>query len=251
MNSTGIPQIPAAAALPTLDSLGARVPSDVDEKVVASSWFTSFAASAEAGDVGGLLDLFIENSSWRDLLALTWEFRTFIGRPLIKQFLSDRLESAQIKALKLRNDSVGLHKPMPDLAWIGGMFDFETEVGIGSGVFRLVPTAGGEWKAWSVLTNLEDLKGFPEKVGSLRNATPNHGGWAESRRRETEFANNDPTVVIIGGGQTGLMIAARLKALDISALVVEKHDRIGDNWRSRYEALCLHDPVCKHPVWFL
>lgn len=33
--------------------------------------------------------------------------------------------------------------------------------------------------------------------------------------------------------------------LGINALVVERHQRIGDNWRKRYAALCLHDPICE------
>jgi len=49
--------------------------------------------------------------------------------------------------------------------------------------------------------------------------------------------------LIVGGGHSGLGVAARLKALGIPALVIEKNGRIGDNWRTRYEALCLHDPV--------
>ncbi|KAH9931321.1 uncharacterized protein B0H18DRAFT_991152 [Fomitopsis serialis] len=31
--------------------------------------------------------------------------------------------------------------------------------------------------------------------------------------------------------------------LDVPTLVVEKQNRIGDQWRDRYEALCLHDPL--------
>jgi hypothetical protein len=38
------------------------------------------------------------------------------------------------------------------------------------------------------------------------------------------------------------MLAARLKALGVTALIVEKNKRIGDNWRGRYEALSLHLP---------
>ena len=82
-------------------------------------------------------------------------------------------------------------------------------------------------------------------VLALRNPEPNHGRWEEARRKEVAFGGADPTVLIIGGGQSGLEVAARLKALDVPALVIEKNERIGDNWRERYEALCLHDPVCK------
>jgi cation diffusion facilitator CzcD-associated flavoprotein CzcO len=38
-------------------------------------------------------------------------------------------------------------------------------------------------------------------------------------------------------------MAARLQALGLSALIVDKNARIGDNWRLRYRTLVTHDPV--------
>lgn len=46
-----------------------------------------------------------------------------------------------------------------------------------------------------------------------------------------------------GAGQAGLTAAARLKMLNIDALVVDKNGRVGDSWRKRYHQLVLHDPV--------
>jgi len=237
--------------LPTLDRLGASVSSDLDAKKVAGQWFTAFTTAASSFDIQALSALFVPDAFWRDILALTWDFRTFSGLPAITRFLSNQLESVHPTAFKLREDAyLGLQRPFEDLAWINFMFDFETDTGIASGIARLVPTANGEWKAHVVFTNLEDLKGFPEKLGGLRNAQPNHGKWEEVRRREKEFIAEDgkvkePVVLVVGGGQSGLAIAARLKCLSVPTLVIEKNERIGDNWRDRYEALSLHDPVCE------
>lgn len=44
-------------------------------------------------------------------------------------------------------------------------------------------------------------------------------------------------------GQAGLNIAARLQALSLTILLIEKHARIGDNWRNRYRTLVMHDPI--------
>ncbi|KAJ3988796.1 hypothetical protein F5890DRAFT_1570861 [Lentinula detonsa] len=231
--------------LPTLDHLGvSSIPDDIDAKKIASEWFTQFAASLEASDVDGALNLFDTESYWRDILALTWNFRTFVGANNIKQFLKDRLNISRPKAFKLRDEYLGLQQPYPDLIWISFFFDFEVgDTGTASGVGRLVPQADGSWKAHCIFTNLEDLKGFPEKVGHLRNLEPNHGSWETLRRREAAFEDKGPIALIVGGGQGGLEIAARLKMLDVPALVVEKNARIGDSWRNRYKALCLHDPV--------
>ncbi|KAJ3788473.1 hypothetical protein GGU11DRAFT_815041 [Lentinula aff. detonsa] len=231
--------------LPTLDHLGvSSIPDDVDAKKIASEWFTQFATFLEAIDVDGALNLFDTESYWRDILALTWNFRTFVGANSIKKFLKDRLSISRPKAFKLRDEFLGLQQPYPDLIWISFFFDFEVgDTGIASGVGRLVPQADGSWKAHCIFTNLEDLKGFPEKVGHLRNLEPNHGSWETLRRREAAFEDKAPIALIVGGGQGGLEIAARLKMLDVPALVVEKNARIGDSWRNRYKALCLHDPV--------
>ncbi|TFY53862.1 hypothetical protein EVJ58_g9204 [Rhodofomes roseus] len=100
-----------------------------------------------------------------------------------------------------------------------------------------------EWKVFTLYTTLEDLKGFPEKIGPNRDWLPNHGKWLNQREEERSFSKGDPDVIIIGGGQSGLESAARLKMLGVPALVLEKQNRIGDQWRYRYEALCLHDPI--------
>ncbi|TFK35113.1 hypothetical protein BDQ12DRAFT_635350 [Crucibulum laeve] len=260
---------PSEYPLPTFSKLGVSAPQNPDALKTASSWLAKFDANLSTANVEGVLGLFIHGTYssvsdkndpsalsfyWRDILALTWDFRTFEGTDIVRQFLVDRLSEAKISNLRLKlgadgKERVDYQQPYDDLAWIHLMFTFETAVGIGSGIVRLVPTplAGslGEicWKAHSVFTNLEDLKGFPEKIGNLRNRQPKHGRWVEERERERQFVDNDPTVLIIGGGQAGLEVSARLKCLAVPTLIIEKNARIGDNWRNRYEALCLHDLI--------
>lgn len=64
-------------------------------------------------------------------------------------------------------------------------------------------------------------------------------------RRSKEYFPPILILQVIGAGQSGLEIAARLKYLGIKTLIIEKKPRVGDLWRSRYEALCLHDTVCR------
>ncbi|KAJ7168902.1 hypothetical protein C8R46DRAFT_1163015 [Mycena filopes] len=232
-----------AANLPTLDRLGATIAPDLDVRSTAAAWMESFSASVKDGDVAGIVSLFIDESHWRDMLALTADFRTFHGAPAIQKFLADRLALAKMSNVRMRQESPALQRPYPDIAWISIMFDFETHIGVGSGIVRIVPQPSGPWKAHCMYTNLEDLKGFPEKIGSLRDQAPNHGRWGQDRIDSLSFKDEDPVVLVIGGGHSGLDVAARLKALDIRTLVIEKNARIGDNWRNRYDALCLHDPV--------
>lgn len=232
-------------SLPTLDKLQAKLPDNLDAREIAASWFKELSDAVESKDIDKVLSLFLDEGLWRDMLALTWEFRTFEGKQRIQTFLQDQLGSSGFGNLQIKPDTVELQQLYPDLAWIQGIYTFETAVGKGSGVFRLVPTSTGRWLAYILYTNLEELKGFPEQIGANRNFKPNHGMWPAQRHREINFEGSEPIVVIIGAGQSGLEAAARLKLLGVSSLIIDKAARVGDQWRGRYEALCLHDPVCE------
>ncbi len=104
-------------------------------------------------------------------------------------------------------------------------------------------------RAWVLLTTLEELRGFEESIGKRRPTgeaySRNFGGdnWLDQRRKSEAYADRDPTVLVIGGGQAGLAIAARLGPLGIDTLVVDRNERIGDNWRTRYHSLALHNQI--------
>ena len=48
-------------------------------------------------------------------------------------------------------------------------------------------------------------------------------------------------MVVFGAGQAGRAIGARLTQLGIDTLIVDRHARVGDNWRKRYHSLTLHN----------
>ena len=132
----------------------------------------------------------------------------------------------------------------------GGMmevwFTFETTVGRGYGLMRV-----REGLIWTLLTTMVELKGFEEKSGFTRPMGAKHGvnvgarTWKEDREDEatTLGYTKQPYVVILGGGQGGIALGARLRQLGVPTLIVEKNERPGDSWRKRYKSLCLHDPV--------
>ncbi|EIW83441.1 FAD/NAD(P)-binding domain-containing protein [Coniophora puteana RWD-64-598 SS2] len=244
--------------LPTLDRLGVTDPGNISALDTARSWFSAFSDAIQSHNATAATDLFLDGGFWKDILALTWDLRTIGGRSGIQNLLNARLAATGITALHLSEDGLRapeLQRPYPDLVLLRLHFTFETKVGRGSGVCTLVPVSVSDsgsarvWKAYTVLTCLDGLQDFPEKVGHLRNQKPDHGTWETKRTKENEFPNNDPTVVVVGAGHVGLEIAARLKYLGIPALIIEKTPRVGDVWRTRYKALCLHDPVwyCETP----
>ena len=127
-------------------------------------------------------------------------------------------------------------------AWI----TFETDVARGYGLIRLK-----DGLIWTLLTTMVELKGHEEKAGFSRPLGAKHGvnpgakTWKEEREEEaaTLGYTRQPYVVIIGGGQGGIALGARLRQLGVPTIIVERNDRPGDSWRKRYKSLCLHDPV--------
>lgn len=226
--------------LPTFTKLGASPPKDVDADAVGRTWTAAFSQNVSSRDIPGILSLLHADSWWRDVYALTWDLRTFEGLSKTEPFLHDRIGESGLTAVSF--SSAEFEQVYPDMAWVVVDFAFETRVGIGRGVSRLVYTADGLWKAVIVCTILDSLKGYPELP---KDYSATHFNWEEQRRRERDFAGCDPEVVIIGAGQAGLAVAARLKNIGVSHLVLEKNERVGDNWRQRYESLTLHNPTCK------
>jgi putative flavoprotein involved in K+ transport len=129
---------------------------------------------------------------------------------------------------------------------VEGWFEFETETGRGHGVLRLK-----DGRAWTLLTALRELKGHEEPRGGARphgvehGADPDRQTWLEAREREASELGHtrQPYVVIVGGGQGGIGLGARLRQLGVPTIIVERNERPGDSWRNRYKSLCLHDPV--------
>jgi cation diffusion facilitator CzcD-associated flavoprotein CzcO len=220
-----------------------------DPTAVAGAWLEKLGVAAERADAAAAAALFLADGWWRDLLAFTWDLRSFHRRDAIATAFGDTLASAGASQFRLEpGKAVVLTDGDPASQWIQAFFVFETRIARGRGFVRLKSEAG-EWRAWTVLTAMEELKGFEERVGPRRAKGTAHGehksrmNWLEERGDEREFIGRDPQVVVVGAGQAGLTIAARLTQLGVSTLIVEKNDRVGDNWRSRYRSLVLHDPV--------
>jgi putative flavoprotein involved in K+ transport len=205
-----------------------------------ASWLEKFGKALAKPDIVAAAELFDEECYWRDLVAFTWTIKTFEGRDAIMAMLAATLAGAKpanFQPLALPATTNGVTE-----AWFG----FETAAGRGVAHLRLK-----DGKAWTLLTTLQELKGFEEKAGPKRERGVEHGvhpnrrTWLERRKREQEELGiaRQPYVLIVGGGQGGLALAARLKRLGVPALVAEKNERVGDSWRNRYRSLVLHDPV--------
>ena len=223
-----------------------------DIAVAAESWLARFE-SALAGDDRALLKaLFHPDSYWRDVLALSWKLQTLNGAEAILEELPALARRAGPKNFRIDPDRAAPRRvTRAGTNSIEAIFRFETSTGRGHGIVRLIADADddGRLKAWTLLTALEELKGFEEQLERARPRGQAYSrdfrgpNWLDQRKTSHAYADRDPTVLIVGGGQAGLSIAARLKLLHVDTLIVDRWPRIGDNWRKRYHALTLHNQV--------
>ncbi len=223
-----------------------------DIALSAENWLAEFARALEHPDDRTLRPLFHPDSFWRDVLALSWNLQTVQGLDAILTELALRARRASPRHFRIDPDRAPPRRvKRAGTDTIEAIFSFETRDGRGHGIIRLIPDAddGHRLNAWTLLTALEELKGFEESVGSARPRGQSYSrdfrgpNWLDQRRGSVAYADRDPTVLVVGGGQAGLSIAARLKQLSVDTLIVDREKRIGDNWRKRYHALTLHNQV--------
>ena len=210
------------------------------ESAAVSAWLSKLEAALSNADIKAAAALFGDECYWRDLVSFTWNIKTMEGRSEIEAMLAATLSQVKPSNWKIQGEA----KEAGGVT--EGWFTFETGVARGLGVLRL---KGG--KGWTLLTTMAELKGHEEKKGPRRIMGAEHGvarnrkSWLELRQEEEARlgSTEQPYCLIIGGGQGGIALGARLRRLGVPTIIVEKNERAGDSWRKRYKTLCLHDPV--------
>jgi putative flavoprotein involved in K+ transport len=208
------------------------------------AWLADFEAALAARDVDRVVAKFAVDSFWRDLVSFTWNLKTVEGRDGVSQMLGARLADTSPSGFRTREPATADGSGADTVT--SAFIEFDTAVGRGTGHLRL---KGDE--CWTLLTALQELKGHEEHkgptrvMGAVHGSDPDTRSWAEKRHDEemTLGRTEQPYTLVVGGGQGGIALGARLRQLGVPAIVVDKHERPGDQWRKRYKSLCLHDPV--------
>jgi cation diffusion facilitator CzcD-associated flavoprotein CzcO len=215
---------------------------------VFTTWLDDHASAMESGSVERVLTTLVDGAWWRDLLALSWDLGTYEGSDLISGLLDEHLRSARPSSFA-SDPAFGPVDSTSDAGTITGFFTFETPTAWCRGVATLTEI-DGTWRAASVMTGMEDLKGQERALGTRRPTGPRHlpgartsHNWKDQREERVAYHDREPEVVVVGAGQGGLALAANLGLMGIDTLVIEKSERVGDGWRKRYHSLVLHDPV--------
>jgi cation diffusion facilitator CzcD-associated flavoprotein CzcO len=225
----------------TLNSpaLTARHAADIFEE-----WLAEFAAAVRDGSATALGELFREDATWRDFMAFTWDFSHRIGRDALVPRLLELGKEAEFDGVRVSPKQAPVVHP----GGIHAFFEFTTRDRLDLGYVGLVPS-GDRYVASMMQSQVHSLKEFPERtghnraIGKVYGVVPDRTRWTEDRRKEAAFEESEPAVIVLGAGHNGLSIAARLTALDVPTLVIDKEARIGDQWRKRYSSLALHSTV--------
>lgn len=176
-----------------------------------SSWLASFAEACAQNRTDPLALLFSRHALWRDYLAFDATLQTLEGVDLVTEFFTQQVTVAGLSDISVSGDATATE----------GTFTFLTRIGRGRGYLRLENGV-----CTTLFTSLLELS-----VGS------------DNTLQQSD--NTKYFVLVVGGGQSGLALGAQLSHLNVPYLIIDKYPRVGDQWRSRYESLVLHDPV-----WF-
>ena len=213
-------------------------------------WLSDFSAGLTAGCAHE--SFAPERSFWRDMVAFTWSIRTFEGAAHIGQALAATSSAAQPHGWCADGTPTEDATDGSLECWLR----FRTAAGGGKALLKL----DKQGKASSLFTSLSDLDARPfatdsrralghpcESIGEIATPRPGRRYWHERRATALPAAlggeAGEPYVLIVGGGQGGLSLGARLQLLGVPYVIIEADARVGDSWRKRYPGLMLHDPV--------
>lgn len=214
-----------------------------------ADWLDALDRAMSVRDKATLETLFADDAYWRDLLAASWDFGTTKGPVGIAERLTEAGVSSGLCNFRLDpRYTAPSRQTRAGRDVVEAIFAFDTSIGKGNGVVRLQQQEDGRYLAWGLMTSLQEIDGYPEAIDDRRperiqTENPNEN-CLDQRDRESDFSNSEPEVLIVGAGQCGLMIAARLKAMGVRILMVDRVTRVGDNWRERYHTLQLHNELC-------
>ena len=220
-----------------------------DVQGVAADWLQAWAAAVERGDASAASALFTDDGYWRDLVSFTWDVRTFRGRASIEAGFEEHAGTVGAEGFRLEDGKPAEVVERDGVPCVEAFFVFETAAARGRGHLRLVRDHADPqvWRAWTLLTTAQELKGFEERAGHRRPRGNEHArgreNWLDRRIEESRFEDGEPDVLIIGAGQAGLTLAARLGLIGVRALLIDRNERVGDNWRNRYHSLALHNEL--------
>ncbi|KAJ5621936.1 hypothetical protein N7528_005168 [Penicillium herquei] len=211
--------------------------SDAEYRDLVSTALQSLSQALDSKDVLKVKSCFFASQAyWRDVLAFTYHLRTISSGGVIAPAMLELSEKRKLgEGFQLMPDSAVKFCATPTLEWVQGMFSFKTQEPAArcGGAVIILPEEeenGLVWKIWSMATWIDDFELYPQNEALLR--IPG--------RNLVDVEEIETDVFIMGGGNAGLIQAARLKALGVDCVIIDKNEQAGDNWAERYDCLKFH-----------
>lgn len=220
------------ASLPNLSLHPGTKKEEIDPTRIVTQWLSSLDTHLKDGTTSSASNLFLPSDLpyWRDILPLSWDWSTKKSSQDILSHLSSSTQG--FGGLEVVTKGA-LQPALVDLEgaiWIQSGFTFRNRFGQGRGLVRFVNGGDGEWRAWTVFTQLEELH---ERRGNGNVVAPGDEqdeyqvlmiGAGRDRMRNRCFADADRDFA----GQSGLAIGAHLQHQGLKYLLVDKNHRAGD-----------------------
>ena len=219
----------------------------------------SFSSETITATAFSLLDTFSNHpftpyAIWRDFQALSDSYRTtFSSHEIISRFQSWS-KTKIVSPFSQDQESTGskYRSSLNESSWYDVDFLFQTQdkdsglTGLCAGIVSVCMDDQGEYKIWMLRTWLDSYRGLghPDVLAPARKAEEWTNGYQnDNSGRDCVETPDDPyDVIIVGGGQAGLCMAGRCKALGLKYLILEKFGHVGDVWSTRYSSLTWHTP---------
>lgn len=139
---------PAPAHFPA--ELKSTVPvGEREVKNIAIKWLADLNALMTSHDYEHVNNLFHTESWWRDLLSMKMDHTLLHTSSEIAAALKQYGNKVQFQKFTMSPDHEPvLQAPLEGVSWIQGVFDYETKIARGRGLFRLLPNTAGAQTQW-------------------------------------------------------------------------------------------------------
>lgn len=180
---------------------------------IAKCWLSQLQVVLSNDHSSDLSAILHPDSWWRDMLIFDWEFHSIRGLPKIQQYILHRRSHANITDIRLMTEGSTapvLETPQMETTWMRAIFTFDCHCGSGSGIVYLTHNeTQGMWKAFSVYTALQDLRGLEFRAGSNRSEgtvdslskRADHGTCNGYHRSANYPEREEPRVIVVGAGK--------------------------------------------------
>ena len=192
-----------------------------DTQTRVDAWLSDFDEALSARDVERAAGMFATDCFWRDLVAFTWNITTVEGRDGVAGLLRATLDGTAPSGSRTTeppDEADGV-----TTAWI----EFETAVGRGKGLLRLRGRGGMDAAHHALRAQgPRGDTGTRRPMGAEHGANKDRETWAEKREQEeaeSSATTTQPYVLVVGGGQGGIALGARLRQLGVPTIVIDKH----------------------------